>query len=193
MRQQKRRVLGSRPLARAAAAVGVAIAVAGCGAGQVTQTGTHQPAVNGSHATVGTLSLNDVALAFPEGEDRYYAAGSDAPLTLNIANRGDQADELTEVTSPAAASVTVEGDTEIVARRAVSVLAEEAGAGSSAESEQIGVARIVLEGLKQDLRPGQTIMITLTFRDAGQVTLRVPIAAPDDARTAEPHEDEGAH
>ncbi|MGH3951012.1 MAG: copper chaperone PCu(A)C [Pseudonocardiaceae bacterium] len=182
-------------IARAALAVGVAIAMAGCGAGQITQTDAHQPAVNGTHGVAGMLRLSDVALAFPEGETKYYPAGSDVPLTLHIANRGDSGDVLTAVQSPAATSVAISGDKEIVAHHALSVRAEEtpeAGSDSAIGSEEIGVASILLEGLKQDLRPGQTIEVTLTFREAGRITLRVPIAAPSDPRTAEPHEGEQA-
>lgn len=202
MRQQKRR--GPRRLARAVLAVGVAVVLAGCGAGQITQTDTQKPAVNGTGGAVGALSISNAALAFPEGADKYYPAGSDVPLLLTVANRGEQDDELLSVESPAMARAAITGDKKIIARRALQVLAEAgatatrspsptADSDSETDSGEIGTARIVLKGLKQDLRPGQTIDVTLTFRDAGRITLRVPIAAPSHARTAEPHGEAEGH
>lgn len=204
-------------------AVGVAVALAGCGAGQITQTDTQKPAVNGTGGSVGALSISNAALAFPEGADHYYPAGSDAPLLLSIANRGAKDDRLVSVESPAAANVSITGDKKIIARHALQVLAEPAAADttsptsapsgahsqpgtsatpsvsptadsdSSTDSGEIGTARIVLRDLVRDLRPGQTIQVTLTFAEAGRITLRVPIASPSYARTAEPHGEEEAH
>src|SRR5262245_59691477 len=50
VRLQNRRVLGVT-----VSALGAALVLAGCGAGQITQTDTQQPAVNGTYAQVKTL------------------------------------------------------------------------------------------------------------------------------------------
>lgn len=232
MRQHNRGVLGRRPLARAVAAVGVALTLVGCGAGQITQTDTQQPAVNGSHAVHGDLAISDFSLAFPAGKDKFYPAGSDVPLQLSIANRGGKSDKLVAVKTAIASSVKITGDREIQARRALQVVVAQAAAGAAeaskeaeghsegtevtetpepaattqpgeasatadanaeSDSGEIGVAQIVLRKINRELRPGQTVQITLIFREAGEITFRVPIAAPSVARTAEPHEGEAGH
>jgi copper(I)-binding protein len=42
----------------------------------------------------------------------------------------------------------------------------------------VGKASIVLQGLKQAVWPGQNVRVTFTFRDAGSVTVDLPIASP---------------
>lgn len=219
-------------------AVGVALALAGCGAGQITQTDTQLPAVNGSQAVAGQLTISNVALSFPQGEDKFYPAGSDVPLTLTIANRGGKADQLVAVKASIAEKAQITGDKVIAPRRALQVIAPaarksgasatktpahgetphgetpahgeatassapaeptatsanpDADADSASDSGEIGIAQIVLKSITQDLRPGQVVRLTLIFRDAGEVTLTAPIAAPAFARSPEPHEGEAGH
>ncbi|WP_436493387.1 hypothetical protein [Actinokineospora sp. HUAS TT18] len=80
----------------------------GCSAGQITQTDSQLPAVNGAMSQAGKLALRDAALAYPHGG--HYAAGADAPLILTIVNSGAEADELVEVSSPFATEVELVGD-----------------------------------------------------------------------------------
>jgi copper(I)-binding protein len=49
---------------------------------------------------------------------------------------------------------------------------------SQAAPVTVGQASIVLRGLKQPVWPGQTIKVTFVFRNAGSVTVDLPIAAP---------------
>jgi len=92
-----------------AVAVGLSAMLVGCSAGQVTQTDSIEPAVNGNRGNVGDIALRDVMVAFPEFGD--YSAGDDAPLVLTIVNTGSAEDELISVTSPAAPEVELIGDT----------------------------------------------------------------------------------
>lgn len=109
MRLQNRRVLGAGVLA-----LGAVLALAGCGAGQITQTATQQPAVNGTYSQVKLLELRNAALQFPP-QGQAYASGQDARLTLTIINNGRQDDTLLSVSSPAAASATIGGSKVVVA------------------------------------------------------------------------------
>ncbi|MQA11398.1 MAG: copper chaperone PCu(A)C [Pseudonocardiaceae bacterium] len=47
-----------------------------------------------------------------------------------------------------------------------------------------GSVRIVLTGLKADVIPGQTVPVTFVFRDAGEVSMDVPIAAATTERSS---------
>lgn len=198
MRLQKRRVVGASVVA-----VGAALALAGCGAGQITQTSTMLPAVNGAMAQAGKLVLRDAALVNRNECEQAYATGSSAPVTLVIANDGTADDELVSVSSANAASATVEGDKAIVAGSKLLVgPADEsesgqqpqtsptspATAGPTGQPARIGHASVVLQGLKQVVWPGQTIPVTFTFRSAGAVTVELPIQAPTVELNCQPTE-----
>ncbi|MCG3750161.1 hypothetical protein [Amycolatopsis sp. Poz14] len=110
MRLQNRRVLGA-----GVSALGAALVLAGCGAGQITQTDTQQPAVNGTYAQVKTIVLRNAAVQYP-AQGPGYAAGSPAPLTLTVINQGQKDDKLVSVTSEGASGpAQISGDTAIVA------------------------------------------------------------------------------
>jgi copper(I)-binding protein len=76
------------------------------------------------------------------------------------------------VSSSAAGSVRIEGQKQIPAQTPLRVVAEEAAASGQ------GVARIVLENLTQDVKPGRSIRVTFLFQRAGQASVQVPIANP---------------
>jgi copper(I)-binding protein len=108
VRLQNRRVLGAGVLA-----LGAALVLAGCGAGQITQTASQQPAVNGTHAQVGTIALRNAAVAYPPS-GAAYAPGARPQLTLVIVNQGQQDDTLTAVSVDGAAA-TLGGSKDIIA------------------------------------------------------------------------------
>lgn len=187
MRHQKRRILGW-----AALGLGAALAIAGCGAGQITQTANQEPAVNGAHAQVQTMSIRDASVVFPDNPQRAYAEGATAPLKLSIINQGNRDDELVSVTSAAASNVGAQGSNRVVAGRTLVVgPAGTAGPGGPGEKAKgrTGRASITLNGLTRDIRPGQVINVTFTFRDAGAVTVEMPIGAPPEP--AGPQQDAG--
>lgn len=190
MRLQKRRVLTSGVLG-----LGAALALAGCGAGQITQTDTMLPAVNGALATVGKISVRNAGIANSNSCQQAFAPGSNAQLALTIANDGAQDDELVSVTSANAAGATITGQKLVVAGSSLVVgpadQAESAGTTSASATSssspataatgsksKIGRASIELTGIKQVIWPGQLTPVTFVFRNAGPVTVQLPIAAP---------------
>ncbi|WAL66158.1 copper chaperone PCu(A)C [Amycolatopsis cynarae] len=170
---------------------GAALVLAGCGAGQITQTDTMPPAVNGASVKAGAISVRNAAVVNNNQCLQAYASGDSAPLTLTIANDGNQADELLSVSSTGASGATVAGDKTIAGVSRVVVgpanQAESAAAASATPSTAPGVgsASIVLQGLKAPLWPGQLIPVTFTFRNAGAVNADLPIAAPTKTLTCE--------
>jgi copper(I)-binding protein len=115
-----------------AVAVGV-VALTGCSVGQVTQTDSIEPAVNGNRANAGDIALRDVMVAYPENGG--YDAGDDAPLLLTIVNVGSVDDELVSVSSPAATSVELIGNPAVPGRAALQVVVpDESAEPSSTES-----------------------------------------------------------
>ncbi|MFI5613506.1 hypothetical protein [Amycolatopsis sp. NPDC051903] len=205
MRLQNRRVLGVT-----VSALGAALVLAGCGAGQITQTDTQQPAVNGTYAQVKTLVLRNAAVQYP-GQGVAYSAGQAAALTLTIVNQGAQDDQLVSVTSEGSnGPAKISGATDIVAGHSLVIGPDDAvestneqapptpsspastapggtsGAPASSASpgdggaaaNELGKGTVVLQGLKQPLWSGMTINVTFTFRNAGPITVEMPVAAP---------------
>ncbi|WIX86207.1 hypothetical protein [Amycolatopsis sp. DG1A-15b] len=228
MRLQNRRVLGAGVLA-----LGAALALAGCGAGQITQTDSQQPAVNGTHAQVKTIDLRNAAVRYPTSGPG-YAAGATPALTLTIVNRGAQDDSLVSVTTEDGTQGTIEGSKTVVAMHSLVIGPDDAAestnevqptssgapsapssspstptsggtpTGSSSASnspgnltatatsevpssgpaatptapEKVGQATVTLPALKQPLWPGQVIKVTFVFKNAGPVTVELPVAAP---------------
>jgi copper(I)-binding protein len=115
VRLQNRRVLGSTVLA-----LGAALVLAGCGAGQLTQTASQEPAVNGAYAQVKELFIRDAALQYPPNK-KAYAEGSTASLRLTIVNTGGTDDELVGVATDAAGGVDIQGSKLVVARNSLVV------------------------------------------------------------------------
>lgn len=156
-----------------AVGLGMALAVTGCGASQFSQTASQVAAVNGAEGNAGQMLIRNAELRFPTSGQK-YAAGSDATLELTIVNGGDKADQLLKVSSPNAGGANVSGQSTIPARFAVS----SDQTGGAASGSQAGKIRIALTGLTQDVTPGQKIAVTFLFRDAGPVTMQLPIGAP---------------
>lgn len=116
-----------------AAALGLAgvLGITGCSAGQVTQTDSIQPAVNGNQGQVGDLYLRDVRLAYPE--DGSYDKGDEVVLLLSIVNDGDTATALESVTSDISESqAELLGNTSLPGRYGLHVVAPEEPAGEEA-------------------------------------------------------------
>ncbi|MFB9906158.1 hypothetical protein [Allokutzneria oryzae] len=208
----------------AAVGLGVALVVAGCSAGQHTQTDQQVAAVNGAFGQTkdGAIALREAELAFPA--EKFYTAGSDAPLKVTIVNQGTKADKLLNVSSPAASSVRISGSTDLPAGFALNgkVLERESAPSTSASgaptsssgaatstgsptttttppgggttttpaatsarptgAAAVGTVELVVSGLSREIRPGQTIPVTFTFQNSGQVTLQVPIANDSEPR-----------
>jgi copper(I)-binding protein len=218
VRLQNRRVLGAGVLA-----LGAALVLAGCGAGQITQTDTQQPAVNGTHAQVKTIALRDVAVQYPTS-GAGYAAGATPALTLTIVNQGTQDDSLVSVTTEDGTQATIGGSKDIVAGHSLvigpddavestneaqptssgaptssaeapatgtsstgtsstgtetsSSVAPSASVTPTAAPATVGKGTVTLPALKQPLWPGQVVKVTFLFKNAGPVTVDVPVAAP---------------
>ncbi|MGH3777461.1 MAG: copper chaperone PCu(A)C [Pseudonocardiaceae bacterium] len=171
-----------RPLAvtaLVAACCAATVALAGCGAGQITQTDSQVAAVPGAYGDVGNIALRNVLIHYPPSPNGIYPAGSNVPVLLTIVNLGTSADELIDVTSPAASQVLVLGTSTIPPGTNVTSTIGSTLAG--AQSPLVaGELRIVLT-TTQPLRAGLNTPVTFVFRNAGTVTVPVPMAAPSNS------------
>ena len=151
------------------------LALSACSAGQVTQTATQQRDKVGAMGQVGDITVRAVELVSPRGAS--YEAGDDAELTLAIVNSGQETDTLVGVDG--------EGFGDVEIRTA-------ATGGSAAGSDEIEIptdttvfvdgndASITLTDLDEPLPVGQYLELTLSFENAGDVTVPVTVSTPED-------------
>ncbi len=168
------------------AGVLVVLAVGGCGDNAVPR-GVAAPGASGN---VGSLKLRDAVLSDPGADAEFpgYERGEDALLLVTVVNEGDTDDELVSVTTAAAERVTVQGATTILAGGSVSSIPDADNPLPApvwaVPSQPIGdpidgaELSIVLRDLTIEIPPGIPIDVTFGFREAGEVTLRVPVCTP---------------
>lgn len=154
-------------MALAAAAV---LTTTGCGSAAPIQT--PQAEVTGGNAGVDTpvgdnIKVLDVELPYPL--DGVYQAGDDAPLYLAISNIGTTDDVLIDVKGPDFAGV--QGPT------ADGHLALPVQANNNVYVGAEGAPTLTLMNLATSLHSSQRLAVTLTFRDAGSVTVQAVVAA----------------
>jgi periplasmic copper chaperone A len=164
--------------ARIAACCAAVLVLVGCGAGQITQTDRQVAAVDGTFGDAGnSIALRNVLIPYPHNPGGTYPAGSSVPVLLAIINQGSSADELVGVTSPAASQVLVMGTTQIPPGTTILSTTDTASPAGQATSPLIvGELRVLLT-TTEPLRAGLNTPVTFQFRNAGKVTLLVPMAA----------------
>lgn len=155
-RRRKRQVLAIRAVGAAAAA---AIALTSAALAGAFRGGT-------AHAR----PVVEVASA------RAAAAGESTLVYLRIDNSG-ASDVVTQASSPVADSVAFHRSTghagEAVMQPVTTVAAPARSTGLFA-SEKV---HVMLEGLRRDLEPGDTVPVTLTFGHSGSVTVQATVTA----------------
>jgi copper(I)-binding protein len=149
--------------------LGVVVLLLLASAGCVVQSGS--PATDSMDGEVGRLRLNRVAVESPGARGSTHVAGDSAALLLTIANFGAAGDVLTGVSSNAARQVVLrDGDGEAQPAFQVDV-----PASGAAMLDEVTGPHLELSGLWETLAAGSRVLVTFEFRDAGAVTMRVPV------------------
>ena len=164
----------------AACALAAAVALSGCGTGQVSQTATQEPAVNGTSGTVGPVSLRNIHLRAAQSTD-YVQAGREAELLFVAVNGSpDVNDKLVSITSDIG-TVSLSGDTSLPAN-GVLVVGEPDGQIAPLESAEKADAAEAMVALSKPITNGLTYNITFDFEKAGETTVAAPISAGEAPR-----------
>ncbi|WP_433502051.1 copper chaperone PCu(A)C [Pseudonocardia halophobica] len=156
------------------------LALAGCGSTQAGSPNLDQARTElaGVDGQAGQLRLLDVVIASPGGRGSLHIAGDDAALLLTIANDGKAADMLTGAGAEVAEQVVLRhGDAPPDPRLRVPL-----PPGDVAALRQVTGPHLELSGLRETLRSGSSVPVGLVFRDAGTVTVDVPVATYVDVR-----------
>ena len=156
------------------------LVLAGCGSGQAGSSNPDRAGIelDGVDGQVGQLRLLSVAVVSPGGRGSMHMSGDSAALLLTIANNGKAEDALTGTRADLAEQVVLlNGDASPVPRVDVPV-----PPGSVAVLSEVTGPHLGLSGLREPLRSGVSIPVTFEFRDAGSVTLEVPVRTYTDVR-----------
>jgi periplasmic copper chaperone A len=125
-------------------------------------------------------------LAVRQPWTRASGQGATAAGFMAISNGGAAADRLLSASSPAARAMelhSMERDGEVMRMRPVQAI--EIGAGQTVTLRPGGL-HLMMIGLSQPLRVGETVPVTLRFERAGEVQVALPVQAAG-AREPAPH------
>jgi copper(I)-binding protein len=154
------------------------IALAACSSGQVTQTATQDRDKSGPQAEVENITLRSVVLESPSGGR--YDEGDDAELTAAIVNNGNEPDTLVSIEGEDFEGIrAIGGDTQAVSDSAgfSTELNLEIPPDAPVYLGEDGPT-ILLENLSRSLTSSQSIELTMTFENAGEVPVRALVDTP---------------
>ena len=171
------------------------VVLSACSAGQVTQTATQERDKVGAMAQAGDLTIRAVRLESPRGGT--YDSGDDAELQVAIVNAGEEPDALVGISGEGFGDVEFDSGSTATASPSATPTPTATptatpGSRSSSDTEIeiparatifIGTdgASVTLTDLEQPLTTGQYLELTFEFEKAGEVTLPVTVATPDEA------------
>ncbi|MFB1294552.1 hypothetical protein ACAG24_003490 [Mycobacterium sp. pW049] len=164
----------------AACGLAVSLVLSGCGAGQVSQTATQEPAVNGTSGKAGPIALRNVHIRAAQTTD-YVEPGSEAELIFVAANSSaDNPDKLVSITSDIG-SVTLTGGGDVPVNGVLVVGAPDGQVAALESVEPADAAEATIR-LSKPISNGLTYDFTFTFEKAGETTVAVPISAGETPR-----------
>jgi copper(I)-binding protein len=152
------------------------LALSACSAGQVTQTAGQERDKVGAMAEVGQINLRAVQFAYPRGG--VYEEGDDVELRMAIVNESQEDDALVEISGEGFGEVQIDDDS-----------AGSSGSGGSDEIEIPADSVVFVDGenltveltdLDEPLTTGQSLELTFTFENAGEVTIPVVVSTSDE-------------
>ncbi|MGY1670890.1 hypothetical protein [Geodermatophilus sp. SYSU D00710] len=173
------------------------VALGACSAGQVSQTGTQDRDKVGPQAQVEDVLLRQVLIAYPD--ENAYEEGDDAVLVMTIVNASNEDETLTGIegegfsgirvsgtgptpspSSPAGNQPTTAPAPGTTGATGGSDLSLEIPADTALYIGQDGDATITLQDLAEPLTPGQTLPLTLTFEQAGEIEIEALVGQPEE-------------
>jgi hypothetical protein len=163
----------------AACGLATAVALTACGAGQISQTATQEPAVNGVNAQAGQVSLRNVHLRAPQQAD-YVEPGTTVELLFVAVNDSPEGDNKLKSITSDIGEVTLSGDSTVRAD-GVLLVGEPDGQLAAVENAEDADAVTAEVALSKPITNGLLYDFTFTFED-GETTVAVPISAGNEPR-----------
>ncbi|MDT5166053.1 MAG: hypothetical protein QOC88_2947 [Mycobacterium sp.] len=154
-----------------------AVAISGCSAGQIAQTAMEKPAVDGNQATVNNVALRDVHISARQTGD-YLRPGATVDLVLVAVNQSpDITDRLVGITTDIG-KVTVTGDATLPAS-GVLFVGQNGQTQKSDKAVESGNTVKATIALTKPITNGPNYDVTFNFEKAGNISVAVPISAPE--------------
>jgi len=171
-------------VALAACGLSAAIVLSGCSAGQISQSASQQPAVNGTLAWVGDptsgIALRNVHLRAPQTSD-YVRPGGDAELLFVAVNESAEKDDrLVSITS-SIGTVSLTGNLTVPAGGTLIVGTPDGTPSALDATEGANTVEASVQ-LTEPISNGLNYPFTFTFERSGQTELNVPISAGETPR-----------
>jgi hypothetical protein len=153
----------------------MAPALSGCGAGQISQTATQEPAVNGNRVTFNNVALRDIRIQAAQTGD-FLQPGRTVDLVLVAVNQSpDITDRLMSISSDIG-TVTVSGDARLPAGGMLFIGPPEGQRVAPGPLQSNNAAKASVN-LTKPITNGLTYNFTFNFEKAGQASVMVPISA----------------
>ena len=171
-------------VALAACGLSAAIVLSGCSSGQISQSASQQPAVNGTLAWVGDptsgIALRNVHLRAPQTSD-YVRPGGDVELLFVAVNESAEKDDrLVSITS-SVGTVSLTGNLTVPAGGTLIVGTPDGTPSALDATEGANTVEASVQ-LTEPISNGLNYPFTFTFERSGQTELNVPISAGETPR-----------
>ena len=171
-------------VALAACGLSAAIVLSGCSSGQISQSASQQPAVNGTLAWVGDptsgIALRNVHLRAPQTSD-YVRPGGDVELLFVAVNESAEKDDrLVSITS-SVGTVSLTGNLTVPAGGTLIVGTPDGTPSALDATEGANTIEASVQ-LNEPISNGLNYPFTFTFERSGQKELNVPISAGETPR-----------
>lgn len=154
----------------------IVVAVSGCSAGQISQTATQEPAVNGNRITINNVALRDIRIQAVQNTGDFLRPGKAVDLVLVAVNQSpDMPDRLVGITSDIG-TVMVTGDARLPAGGMLFVGTPDGQIVAPGPLPSNAVAQATV-ALAKPITNGLTYNFTFNFENAGQASVMVPISA----------------
>lgn len=129
-----------------------------------------------------TNKAGSIEVAHPRAAATTVTKLTNSAVYMSLTDRATKPDELVAASSPVAQKVELHVfavENGVYGMQKVDAIAISPGAASTVLRP--GGAHVMLEGLKRPLRAGTTFPLTLTFQNAGTLSIEVPVESPQAA------------
>ena len=153
----------------------VAALLSGCGAGQISQTATQEPAVNGNRVNVNNVALRDIRIQAAQTGDFVQPGRSVDLVAVAINQSPDTPDRLVGITTDIG-TVTLSGDGRLPAGGMLFIGTPEGQQVAPGPIDSNNAVKATVN-LTKPISNGLNYNFTFNFEKAGQATVQVPISA----------------
>ncbi|MBY0443074.1 MAG: hypothetical protein K2Q25_13235 [Mycobacteriaceae bacterium] len=153
-----------------------ALAVSGCGTGQLSQTTSQVPAINGANVTFNNVALRDVRIQANQTGD-FLRPGRTVELVLVAVNQSPNIiDRLVSISSDIG-TVAITGNPQLPASGLLFVGSAHRPGASAVDTVENATKAKATVTLTKPITNGLTYNFTFAFDKAGKGSLLVPISA----------------